>query len=208
MTNLDDILKVLKDNKDPRRVTDLRRVWPELYNAVIGALIPVNQGPLIDPPKVPAKYVPSKDELQLTSTTSMTGGISHFATPGDASTRGRNMGVSGEAADRPNDIFYCAMRWGYVAWHPTTFKPNGNIPGMSDKEKFRLKKYLAGRRVKVTVLATGKSVVLRPADAGPSIGKRVIDVSPSVLHDILKAKTDDLVSVEWVDPTTPLGTVA
>ena len=105
MTQLDDILKVLKDNKDPRKVDDLRRVWPELYNAVIGALIPVNQGPLIDPPKVPAKYVPSKDELQLTSTTSMTGGISHFATPGDASTRGRNMGVSGEAADRPNDIF-------------------------------------------------------------------------------------------------------
>lgn len=200
---LDDLINLLKTNSDPRRIQDLRRVWPELLEA-LQKLISTPSGPLVEPTK-PVGYQPTADELQLTSTTKMTGGISHFATPGDASTRGRNMGVSGEPADRPNDIFYCAMRWGYVAWHPTTFKPNGNIPGMSDTEKFRLKKYLAGRKIKVTVLSTGKSCVLRCADAGPSIGKRIIDVSPSVLHDILNASTDDQVFVEWVSPDSKLG---
>lgn len=202
---LEAIVTVLKENKDPRKLDDLQRVWPELFNAVKDiALTSDNQVPDVDTPQ---GYKPTKDELQLTSTTLMEGGISHFATPGDASTRGRNMGVSGEPADKPWDDYYCAMRWGYVAWHPTTFKPNGNIPGMSDEEKFRLKKYLATRKVKVTVLSTGKACVLRPADAGPSIGKRVIDISPTVMYDILKTETDEKVRVEWVDPSTPLGPV-
>lgn len=201
--SLEEIENVLKENKDPRKLDDLQRVWPELYSAVKGiALTSPSQPPVVDKPQ---GYAPTKDELQLTSTTKLVGGISHFATPGDASTKGGYMGVSGEPADKPNDIYYCAMRWGYVAWHPTTFKPNGNIPGMKDEEKFRLKKYLATRKIRVTVIATGKTVVLRPADAGPSIGHRVVDVSPTVIHDILEAETDDQVRVEWVDPATPLG---
>jgi len=206
MTAVDDLINLLKQNTDPRRIDDIRRVWPELLDK-LQALIPESQGTHVVTivPPTPQGYQPTADELQLTSTTKMTGGISHFATPGDASTRGRNMGVSGEPADRPKDIYYCAMRWGYVAWHPTTFKPNGNIPGMSDTEKFRLKKYLAGRKIKVTVLSTGRSCVLRCADAGPSIGKRIVDVSPSVLHNILGAVTDDQVRVEWVSPDTKLG---
>ncbi|AOZ63630.1 hypothetical protein SEA_WEASELS2_40 [Rhodococcus phage Weasels2] len=201
--SLEEIENVLKENKDPRKLDDLQRVWPELYNAVKGiALTSPSQPPVVDKPQ---GYTPTKDELQLTSTTKLVGGISHFATPGDASTKGGYMGVSGEPADKPTDIYYCAMRWGYVAWHPTTFKPNGNLPGMTDEEKFRLKKYLATRKVRVTVIATGKTVVLRPADAGPSIGHRVVDVSPTVIHDILEAETDDQVRVEWVDPATPLG---
>ena len=199
--SLEAIVSVLKNNSDPRKLDDIRRIWPELYDK----LVELTAGSQVSKVDTPLGYQPTKDELQLTSTTNLVGGISHFATPGDASTRGRNMGVSGEPADKPWDIYYCAMRWGYVAWNPTTYKPAGNIPGMSDEEKFRLKKYLATRRVRVTVIATGKTVVLRPADAGPSIGKRVIDVSPSVIHDILKAETDDAVRVEWVDPSTPLG---
>ncbi len=200
---LEEIVNVLKQNTDPRRWTDLRRVWPELHDKLKG-LTAGSQVPVVDQPQ---GYRPTKDELQLSSTTQLVGGISHFATPGDPSTRGGFMGVSGEPADKPWDTYYCAMRWGYVQWNPTTYKPAGNIPGMTDEEKFRLKKYLATRKVMVTVIATGRAVVLRPADAGPSIGKRVIDVSPDVLHNVLFAETDDQVRVEWVDPSTKLGVI-
>lgn len=217
MTQIDDILKVLKDNKDPRRVEDLRRVWPELYNAVIGALIPVNQGPLIDPPKVPEKYVPSKDELILTPKDGMVGGISWFAGPKDASTRGRNMGISGEKADFPDDEWYCAMRFGYVGLVPRTdgvfapgvaIKPADNI-GLSQAEKFRLKALLPSLRLKVTNKSNGKAIVVRGADWGPGIIKpfRVIDVSEFAIKQ-LGATTDTQVLVEWVDKSTPLGPVA
>lgn len=217
MTQLDDILKVLKDNKDPRKVDDLRRVWPELYNAVIGALIPVNQGPLIDPPKVPAKYVPSKDELILTPKDGMVGGISWFAGPKDASTRGRNMGISGEPADKPWDEWYCAMRFGYVGLVPradgvfapgVAIKPADNI-GLSQAEKFRLKALLPSLRLKVTNKSNGKAIVVRGADWGPGIIKpfRVIDVSEHAIKT-LGATTDSQVLVEWVNKSTPLGPVA
>ncbi|SFA60783.1 N-acetylmuramoyl-L-alanine amidase [Rhodococcoides kroppenstedtii] len=159
-------------------------------------------------PPAPAGYVPSDDERQLTPRDNKwVGGISHFATPGDASTRGRNMGVSGEPADNPRDPFYCAMRWGYVglAQHRT------GTPGwvgpvdrtdITPAEKMRLKTVLASKRVKVT--GGGRSVVLRPADWGPAPTKRVVDVSPTVLAG-LGLDTDDEVTVEWVAPTTPLG---
>ena len=216
MTNLDDILKVLKDNKDPRKVDDLRRVWPELYNAVIGALIPVSQGPLVEPPKVPTKYVPSPDERVLTPKDGMVGGISWFAGPKDASTRGRNMGISGEPADRPWDEWFCAMRFGYVGLVPRTdgafapgvaIKPADNI-GLSQNEKWRLKALLPSLRLKITNKNNGKAVVVRPADWGPGIIKpfRVIDVSESAIK-LLGASTDTTVVVEWVDSKTPLGPI-
>lgn len=221
MTQLDDILKVLKDNKDPRRVEDLRRVWPELYNAVIGALIPVNQGPLVDPPKVPAKYIPSPDERILTPKDGMVGGISWFAGPKDQSTRDPktkkpyNMGISGENSDFPIDQWYCAMRFGYVGLVPNPAFPPGvaikgadNI-GLSQSEKWRLKALLPKLRLKVTNKSNGKAIIVRPADFGPGIIKpfRVIDVSEHAIKT-LGATTDTQVVVEWVDPATPLGPVA
>lgn len=213
MTNLDDILKVLKDNKDPRKVDDLRRVWPELYNAVIGALIPVSQGPLVDPP---AKYIPTADERTLTPKDGMVGGISWFAGPKDASTRGRNMGISGEPADKPWDEWFCAMRFGYVGLVPRTdgafapgvaIKPADNI-GLSQSDKFRLKALLPSLRLKITNKNNGKSIVVRPADWGPGIIKpfRVIDVSEHAIK-LLGASTDTTVVVEWVSPKTPLGPI-
>lgn len=185
--------------------------------------LPPISGPVAVPdtaPK-PAVYVPSADEQKLTPKSingldPMVGGISWFAGPKDASTRGRNMGISMEPADRPKDDWYCAMRFGYVGLVPRTdgvfapgvaIKPADNI-GMSQTEKFRLKDLLPNLRLKVTNLANGKQIVVRPADWGPGIIKpyRVIDVSERA-EKTLEATTDSQVRVEWCDPSTPLGPV-
>lgn len=175
------------------------------------------------PPAAPAPkgYEPSADEQKLTPKSidgldPMVGGISWFAGTKDKSTRGRRMGISGEWADNPIDPWYCAMRFGYVGLVPRTdgvfapgvaIKPADNI-GMSQTEKFRLKDLLPNLRLKVTNLANGKQIVVRPADWGPGIIKpyRVIDVSERA-EKTLEATTDSQVRVEWCDPSTPLGPV-
>ncbi|MBM4618378.1 hypothetical protein GS540_29110 [Rhodococcus hoagii] len=81
---------------------------------------------------------------------------------------------------------------------PEWIKP---ISGTSDLE---LKKYLPTRRLQITHVKSGKRIVVRPADWGPGVPKRVIDVSEQAIK-ALGAQTDDEVVVEWVDPSTPLG---
>ena len=163
-------------------------------------------------PPAPVGWQPGELEKRATPLDGMAGGISHFAGTTDASTRGRNMGISGEPADNPKDPWYCAMRFNYckVAVDPKNpywVKP---VPGSSD---LALKSVLEGLRLKVTNPANGKAVVVRPADWGPGAwakpnadGKpyRVIDVSAHA-ERMLGAATDDRVVVEWVDPQTPLG---
>jgi hypothetical protein len=140
----------------------------------------------------------------------MKGGCSHFANPDDASTAGRKMGISGEPADKPNDQWYCAMRFNYclIKVDPTNAYWVKPVSGTSN---LALKGILPGLRLKVTNPSTGKSVVVRPADWGPGAWAkpggpkyRVIDLSATAL-DTLGAATDDYVTVEWVDPSTPLG---
>lgn len=219
MNNLEKIIEVLKNNKDPRKIEDLRRVFPELYNAVIVALTNESKVSVVVPlPNyTPPKYVPSKDEIILTPKDGMVGGISWFAGPKDASTRGRNMGISGEPADKPWDEWFCAMRFGYVGLVPRTdgafapgvaIKPADNI-GLSQNDKWRLKALLPSLRLKVTNKSNGRSIIVRPADWGPGIVKpfRVIDVSEFAIKQ-LGATTDTQVLVEWVDKSTPLGPVA
>lgn len=142
----------------------------------------------------------------------MRGGCSHFANPDDASTRGRKMGISGEPADNPNDQWYCAMRFNYcqIQDDPSNKYWVKPVPGTSD---LRLKSILPNLRLKVTNPATGKAVVVRPADWGPGAWAkpggpkyRVVDLSAGALA-ALGASTDDTVQVEWVDRNTPVGLV-
>lgn len=179
------------------------------YDSDTGVYTMVLSGKRIEVPLADAptqRYVPELREVKLTPVDGMTGGISHFATPGDASTRGRNMGISGEPADSPWDVWYCAMRFNYVRVQPNPDNPNWvkPVPGTSD---LSLKEWLKGRKIMVTNEKNGRKIVVRPADWGPGVPKRVVDVSPTAM-DVLGAHTDDPVRCEWVDPQTPLGPVA
>lgn len=167
-----------------------------------GSCIAVDNNRRIILPKAPG-YQPTPEEIQLTPKDGMTGGISHFANADDASTAGRNMGISGEPADRPTDQWFCAMRFNYVEVQPNPGNPSWvkPVPGTSNLE---LKAYLPGRRLMVTNPANNARVVVRPADWGPGVPTRVIDVSETAM-DSLDAVTDTPVRVEWVDPSTPLG---
>ncbi|MGB6182470.1 MAG: N-acetylmuramoyl-L-alanine amidase, partial [Rhodococcus sp. (in: high G+C Gram-positive bacteria)] len=105
-------------------------------------------------------YTPTAQEIAATPADGMDGGVSHFANPDDASTRGRKMGLSGEPADAPTDQWYAAMRFAYCAVqvdpaNPDWVKP---VPGTSD---LGLKAYLPARRLLVTNPATGAQVVVR-----------------------------------------------
>ena len=187
--------------------------WIREKNATVAVVkgVPVSAG--VDPDKTPdpVGHVESDDERTLTPKDGMTGGISYFAGPDDASTRGRFMGITGEPADNPWDQWFCAMRFGYVGLvpnpaNPAWIKPADNI-GLSSAEKLRLKQALPNLRLEVEHVASGRRVVLRPADWGPGVPKRVIDVSKYAMYDVLGADTDDQVRVRWVDPKTPLGPV-
>lgn len=185
---------------------------PDPIEAPANVDVPAEHGGPADLPG----YVPTADEIALTPRDGMVGGVSNFATPGDPSTRGRNMGVSGEPADNPRDDWYCAMRFAYCAVGPGDrefwVKP---ISGTSD---MRLKGVLPKRKLLVTLISTGRQIVVRPADWGPGAWAvpgghengtpkyRVIDLSPNA-ERALGAKTDDQVRVEWCDPSRPLGVV-
>lgn len=215
MSDLDNIINILKNNKDPRKIQDLRRVFPELLEALQKLIAGVEE-PLTTPSKA-TKYEPTSDQKILTPKDGMVGGISWFAGPKDKSTRDKNgkplpMGISGENSDFPKDQWYCAMRFGYVGLVPNPAFPPGvaikgadNI-GLSQEEKFRLKKALPGMRLKVTNKNNGFAIIVRPADFGPGIIEpfRVIDVSEYAIK-MLGATTDAQVVVEWVDSSTKLG---
>lgn len=191
---------VLKNNRDPRKWADVKRVWPELY----AELYKLNGGGVLPSP-METKYYPTAQEIAL-QPKQMTGGISFFANHNDESTAGRSMGITGESADNPRDQWFCAMRFEYVDWR---IQGNGLIkpvtyPEIGLPERIAFKQYLASRRLKVTHVANGRAVVVRPADVGPGIAKRVVDVSETAINE-LKAVTDDLVKVEWVSPETKLG---
>lgn len=184
------------------------------FNKENKILLPIeNQAPPGPAEPQPVGYVATPEENRATPVDGMIGGCSHFANPDDASTRGKFMGLSGEPADKPTDQWYAAMRFNYCRIqddpkNPFWVKP---VSGTSDLE---LKRYLPNRRLKVTNLANGKAVVVRPADWGPGAWAkpggekyRVVDLSATALSKI-GASTDDKVVVEWVDPATPLGPIA
>lgn len=181
------------------------------FNSDNQILLPVGNAPA--PAPTPIGYVPSAEEVRLTPLDGMVGGCSHFANPDDASTRGKFMGISGEPADHPTDQWYAAMRFNYcdIRVDPSNAFWVKPVAGTSD---LSLKKYLPGRRLKVTHVGTGKAVVVRPADWGPGAWAkpggpkyRVVDLSATALN-VIGATTDDKVVVEWVDPATPLGPIA
>ena len=165
----------------------------------------------LDVAKPSNKYVPTPEEIELLPEVEKRGGISWFAGKKDASTRGRNMGITGEPADNPIDPWFCAMRFGYVGTQPNPSNPQWVKPrdrtDIPESEKFRLKKYLVGRKLLVTNPKNGKQIVVRPADWGPGIPTRMIDVSETAIK-ALGASTDDQVTIEWTDPNTPVGPVA
>jgi hypothetical protein len=194
---------VLKNNRDPRKWADVKRVWPELY----AELYKLNGGGVLPSPNETKPYLRSQKENKM-SPKQMTGGISFFANHNDPSTSGRQMGISLESADNPRDQWFCAMRFEYVDWVP---QGNGRVkpvnkPDIDLEGRINYKKYLAGRRLKVTNVANGRAVIVRPADVGPGIEKRIIDVSETAIFE-LDAVTDNQVKVEWVDPSTPLGLI-
>lgn len=152
------------------------------------------------------KWKETTGEHEMLPESERKGGISFFANHNDASTAGRTMGISGESADKPLDQWYCAMRFAYVDWEIQSngwYKPKNN-PKIDQAARITYKSYLMGRRLKITNPKTGKSIVVRPADVGPGVPKRVVDVSETAIN-ALGAKTDDQVTIEWVDPATPLG---
>ena len=181
-----------------------------------GKYVTVNKTPVQTKPPVKPELKPqSKPGYQETETETMLlpdkerkGGISHFANKDDKSTRGRFMGITGEPADNPWDQWFCAMRFGYVDWEVQSngwLKPK-NIDGIDMAGRVELKNYLRNRKLKVTNPANGKSVIVRPADVGPGVPKRMVDVSQTAIK-ALGAQTDNQVIIEWADPKSTLGPV-
>lgn len=157
--------------------------------------------------QVEKKYAPTDKEKEMMKTP-VSGKISFFANLNDASTRGRHMGITGEPADSPWNQWFCAMRFEYVDWEIQSngwYKPR-NKDGIDLSGRIAYKKYLEDRRLKVTSKRNGKSVVVRPADVGPGVPKRIIDVSETAIN-ALDCVTDDEVTVEWVDPNTDVGPI-
>lgn len=155
---------------------------------------------------------------RLDATAALTGGVSWFGGPGDASTLHGTMALSGEPGATPRDHWYAAMRWSYCQWEPynnqgeTWLRPVAGTSDLAEKNR------LAGRLLMVTLPRTGKSVIVRAADTGPRPAKRVVDVSPHALQSVLGGRTDDQVQVrlapagavpgEWFGPvpTAPART--
>jgi peptidoglycan hydrolase-like protein with peptidoglycan-binding domain len=137
----------------------------------------------------------------------VTGGVSHFAGPGDRSTLNGLMALSREPGRAPIDDWYCAMRWPYCQWREYQQGAETWLAPVAGTSDLTAKAALSGMRVKVTHKKSGKAVVLRAADTGPRPSKRVIDVSPRVLHDIFGGATDDEVTVEAAPADAPLGPV-
>jgi hypothetical protein len=91
-----------------------------------------------------------------------------------------------EAASRPEDYYFCAMRWSYA--------PAGVT-------------WLRNARLIVRNPSTGAAVVVRAVDWGPHTRtNRVIDLSHQTLR-VLGLSTDQDALVAWAPPGTPLGPV-
>lgn len=91
-----------------------------------------------------------------------------------------------DRARRPENYYYCAMRFDYSPQGRTWWK---------------------NARLLVVSPSTGKAVVVRCVDWGPHTRTgRVIDLSPQVMRD-LGLRTDDVALVSFAAPGTPLGPV-
>jgi hypothetical protein len=109
-----------------------------------------------------------------------------------------NFALTGEPGTKPNDGWYCAMRWGYVTDAGST------IPGY---DVGAAKKWWANRKILVTNPGTGKSVVVRAADWGPNVRTgRVIDLAPTALT-ALGGRTDDTMHIAFAPAGASLGPV-
>jgi len=109
------------------------------------------------------------------------------------------MELSGEPGASPNDPWYCAMRWPY--------KTAANVAVGTSAQTAAARNWWKGRKILVVDQATGKAVVLRAADWGPSSWTgRVLDISPAAMS-ALGAKTDDTVSVAFANDDAALGPV-
>ena len=115
------------------------------------------------------------------------GKISGFGGPGGGAYG--NMALTGESGVNPRDIWYCAMRW----------QPKANQDC-----------YNWWVRQKLLITNINKpqyKIVVRPADWGPHENTgRVLDLSRESLP-LLGAVTDDEVTIQLVDPSTPVGVV-
>jgi hypothetical protein len=115
------------------------------------------------------------------------GRIGWFGGPDDPSA-GDTMALTGEPCRKPQNSWYCAMRWPYT-------------------EEIEDKAWYAGKRIIVS--AHGRHVVLRAADYGPGQATgRVLNVSPQAMT-YLSVDTDDEVDIAWAtDQNLPLGPAA
>lgn len=125
------------------------------------------------------------------------GKISSFGGPGGGAYG--SMELTGEPGVSPVDPWYVAMRWPY--------KNALNQAVGTSAETAAARAWWKNRKILIVNQTTGKAVVGRAADWGPSQWTgRVIDVSPTILA-ALGAKTDDTVSVAFANDNAPLGTV-
>lgn len=95
------------------------------------------------------------------------------------------------------------MQVGLASWYGPRFHGNRTADG----ERFNMNALTAAHRtlpfnsyVRVTDLATGRSVIVRINDRGPYDGHRIIDLSRRAARDL--GITDDgtaRVRIEWVD---------
>lgn len=92
----------------------------------------------------------------------------------------------GLARNLDPNAFYCAMRWEYTSFDGI----QGEILTGLSREQIR--------HGLVRVTFAGRFLYAQPADFGPNLDTgRLIDLSPGCLL-ALGAKTDDIVSVDWI----------
>lgn len=136
---------------------------------------------------------------------------STFAGPGDPTTKGGFMALTGESGfspgvpEDPKGLWYCAMRWPYI--NPTTRKYTTN-----SADAAKAIAWWKGRRLLVTNPKTNKVICVRAADWGPggvaSADRRVLDLAPAAAQ-ALGVNTDSQVDIRFAqDQSTPLGPVA
>lgn len=135
----------------------------------------------------------------------LTGGVSHFGGPSDASTLAGRMALTGEPGASPRDHWYCAMRWSYCRWEPYSHGGETWLRPVSGTSNLAEKTRLGGRLLMVTLPRTGKSVIVRAADTGPRPSKRVVDISPHALQSVLGGRTDDQVQVRLAPASAVCG---
>lgn len=123
------------------------------------------------------------------------------------------MAITGEPGGLPDNQrakwggpYYCAMRWGYATW-------NGHFPVPTPGAVGGAVGWWGKQKILVTNPATHKAVCVRPADWGPGIDTRIIDLSETAMAAIAPTGgsgniTDLPVYVCFAPSSTPLGPVS